>query len=199
MKKGKNKKSNQNFKKLPLLKKKGICVYLCNLTNTSAALKKLFDLFEGKNAWRKRQKLSQEGYRIGDEIASYFYFATVNRIWGDQKWDLSKKEAYTVLDTLSDYLLNVFYIENPSERLKAYRNSAKNNAKGSLKLVSDNIIKILKKGNRSQSKLTQISTIISCQLNNFFIRLEEIPEASEEEMDAMIKNSIVNFPRFLKI
>ncbi len=194
-----NKRFNQSFKELPLLEKRGICAYLCNLTNTFAVLKKLFDLLEGKNAWRKRQKLSQEGYRMGDEIASYFYFVTVNRVWGDQKWDLSKKEAYVVLDTLSDYLFNVFYIESPNERLKAYRNSAKGNAKGSLKLVSENIIKILKKDNRSQNKLTQIPTIISCQLNNFFIRFEEIPEASEEEIDAMIKDSIVNFPRFLKI
>lgn len=183
-----------------ILKKRGICVYLHNLTNIMAVLEKLFDLFEGKNAWSKEEKLSQEKYEIGKEVASYFYCATVNRIWGDQKWDLSEKDAYTVLDTASDYFVNIFGIENPNERLKEHRNVAGRGVESPLGHLSGNIIKLLREDNKSRAKPIQIQEIIRNQLIDPFLKgLEQISSLSEPEMDAMIQDFRLNFPHLVKI
>ena len=196
----KDKKSNRDFQGLSLFEKRGVCVYLHNLINIMAVLEKLFDLFEGKDAWDKGKKLSQEEYRIGDEVAAYFYFVTSSRIWGFHKWNLSEKDAYTVLDTVSIHLLNAFHIEKPNKRLKEYRNMAERGVESLLGHFAGEIIRLLGKDKRGRAKPIQIQEITRNQLTGPFLKgLGRISVLSELEMDATIKDYSVNFPRFLKI
>jgi len=189
---------NFGSKKLSLLEKRGICVYIHNLTNISAVLKKLFDLFKGKAAQEKSGKLSREEWKIADEVAAYFHFITVNQIWGLHSWGLSKDDAYMVLDTATSYLFNVFHIANHDKKLKEYRNMIENGIESSLGHLSENIINIVKEDIRSRVKPILIQGIVRNQLISHFLGgLKQISNFSEPEMDAEISDFKLDFPHFV--
>lgn len=195
-----SKMKKDTVKILPILEKRAACVYFYNLTNISAVLEELFDLLDQKTIRENDIKLSQEESEIVGEVAAYFYFVTVNRIWGTYKWNLSKKDAYALLDYVAEQMFNALPIGNLNEKLKEYGGVAERGAKSPLGHLSESIVKILRKDNKERLKPMQIQTVIRDQLTNYFlISLKQTSKLSETEMDLIIQDFRLNFSHLIKI
>jgi len=177
-------------RELPLLTKRGICIYIRGIAHIAPILKVLFDLLGGKSKWSLyRGKLSSEKAReIMKEVASYIYFETVKQIWEYGEGNLRKNDARKVLDVVSSYYGDTYGIDNLPEKLREY-----GRVENPIEHVSSNVERIARGENADITEQLQISGYIVGGTIYLFDGIGQMFELSEEEMAGLIEEYFTQY------
>ena len=136
------------------------------------------------------KKLSQkEATKVMKEVASYIYFETVKQIWEYQEGNLPENDARKVLDVISSLFYEGHHIDNLPEKLDEYRS-----VENPLERLSRNILKIVRGKRVDIAESAEISIdIAGITIHYLFAGIRRMFEVSEEEMDGLIENFVVNY------
>mgnify|MGYP001090196645 CR=1 FL=1 len=177
-------------RELPLLEKRGICIYIQDVFIIAPTLMSVFDIIE-----KERKIFPQETTKIMKEVASYIYFETVKQISEYHEEDLPENDVRRVLDVISSYFYYSYHIDNLPEKVEEYRR-----AENPIEQASRNILKIVRRNSIDTEELFEISTTIAdITIHTLFDGIRRMFKLSENEVGELIEDFFVNYyPKFIE-
>jgi hypothetical protein len=190
-------------KQLPLIDKRGICLYLKGVEVIGYAMKSLVDFFENgrlggdpKHSSAPSKKLSQqEGAALTKETASYICFEIVKQVWHDRVGELCEDDIDRVLDIVTRYIRFSYGVEDLQEKLDDYGDGTNQFEK-----VGRNIRKIVR-GETEDAVEEKEMTVLFTGITVYMLHegLKSMFELSEEQMATIIDDFFTkHYSKFIK-
>jgi len=190
-------------KQLPLIDKRGICLYLKGVEVIGYTMKSLIDFFENgklggdpKHSSAANKKLSQqEGTALTKETASYICFEIVKQVWHDRVGELCEDDIDMVLDIVTRYIRFSYDVGDLQEKLDDYGDGSNQFEK-----VGRNIRKIVR-GETEDAVEEKEMTVLFTGVTVYMLHegLKHMFELSESQMVGIIENFFTNYyPKFIK-
>lgn len=190
-------------KQLPMIDKRGICLYLKGVEVIGYTMKSLIDFYENgrlggdpKHSSAANKKLSQqEGAALTKETASYICFEIVKQVWHDRVGELCEDDIDRVLDIVTRYIRFSYGVEDLQEKLDDYGDGTNQFEK-----VGRNIRKIVR-GETEDAVEEKEMTVLFTGITVYMLHegLKSMFELSEEQMATIIDDFFTkHYPRFIK-
>ncbi|MFA5055205.1 MAG: hypothetical protein WC562_03405 [Dehalococcoidia bacterium] len=190
-------------KQLPLIDKRGICLYLKGVEVIGYAMRSLTDFYENgrlggdpKHSSAPNKKLSQqEGAVLTKETASYICFEIVKQVWHDRVGELCEDDIDRVLDIVTRYIRFSYGVEDLQEKLDDYGEGTNQFEK-----VGRNIRKIVR-GETEDAVEEKEMTVLFTGITVYMLHegLKKMFELSEEQMATIIDDFFTkHYSKFIK-
>lgn len=190
-------------KQLPLIDKRGICLYLKGVEVIGYAMRSLTDFYENgrlggdpKHSSAPNKKLSQqEGAALTKETASYICFEIVKQVWHDRVGELCEDDIDRVLDIVTRYIRFSYGIEDLQEKLDDYGDGTNQFEK-----VGRNIRKIVR-GETEDAVEEKEMTVLFTGITVYMLHegLKSMFELPEEQMATIIDDFFTkHYSKFIK-
>ena len=188
---------------IPLLDKRGICLYLKGVEVIGYTMKSLIDFFENgrlggesKHSSAANKKLSQqEVTALAKESASYICFEIVKQVWQDSVGELCQDDADRVLQIVTTYIRFSYGLGNLQEKLDLYGDGS-----NQFERVARNIQKIARGEVEDADEAKELGILVSgitiYMLHEGLKRMFELPE---NQMVGIIDDFFTNYyPKFIR-
>jgi hypothetical protein len=196
-------KQKPDAKQLPLLDKRGMCLYLKGVEVISYTMKSLIDFFENgrlggdpKHSSAANKKLSQqETAALAKETASYICFEIVKQVWHDRVGELCEDDIDRVLEIVTRYVRFSYDVVDLQEKLDDYGEGSNQFEK-----VGRNIRKIVR-GDTTDAIEEKEMTVLFTGVTVYMLHegLKRMFELSEDQMVGIIDDFFTNFhPKFIR-
>ena len=196
-------KLNFNVKEMPLLDKRGMCLYLKGVEVIGFAVRGLIDYFENgklggdpKHSTAANKKLSpQEIAALTKEMASYFCFEIVKQVWQDRVGELCEDDMDKVLNIVTNHVRFSYDLPDLTEKIDLYGDGS-----NQFDAAARNIQRIVKGDDAPADEAQELSLLVSgitiFMLHEGLKRMFELPEG---DMEGVIEDFFVNYyPKFFK-
>lgn len=190
-------------KQLPLIDKRGICLYLKGFEVIGYAMRSLTDFYENgrlggdpKHSSAPNKKLSQQdGAALTKETASYICFEIVKQVWHDRVGELCEDDIDRVLDIVTRYIRFSYGVEDLQEKLDDYGDGTNQFEK-----VGRNIRKIVR-GETEDAVEEKEMTVLFTGITVYMLHegLKSMFELPEEQMATIIDDFFTkHYSKFIK-
>ncbi|MEA1958144.1 MAG: hypothetical protein U9N44_00495 [Chloroflexota bacterium] len=196
-------KLNFDVKEMPLLDKRGMCLYLKGVEVIGFAVRGLIDYFENgklggdpKHSAAANKKLSpQEIAALTKEMASYFCFEIVKQVWQDRVGELCEDDTDRVLNIVTNHVRFSYDLPDLTEKIDLYGDGS-----NQFDAAACNIQRIVRGDDAPADEAQELSLLVS-GITIFMLHegLKRMFELSEGEMEGVIEDFFVNYyPKFFK-
>jgi len=188
---------------IPLLDKRGICLYLKGVEVIGYTMKSLIDFFENgrlggepKHSSVTNKKLSQQEITaLAKEAASYICFEIVKQVWQDSVGELCQDDADRVLQIVTTYIRFSYGLGNLQEKLDLYGDGS-----NQFERAARNIQKIARGEVEDADEAKELGILVSgitiYMLHEGLKRMFELPE---NQMVGIIDDFFTNYyPKFIR-
>jgi hypothetical protein len=190
-------------KQIPLIDKRGICLYLKGVEVIGYTMKSLVDFFENgklgdepKHSSAANKKLSQQEITaLAKETASYICFEIVKQVWQDNVGELCQDDADRVLQIVTSYIRFSYGLGDLQEKLDLYGDGSNQFEK-----VGRNIHKIVRGETEDADEAKELS-ILFTGVTVYMLHegLKHMFELPENQMVGIIDDFFTNYyPKFIR-